>query len=147
MNTRELEDLFHSKGCNPGQYAITNIGTKSDLFCLIQRKGKWQICYSERGCFEPPIFESLDEHAACERYAELILQQRHDHLVGLFTNSTNLEAITKILESESITFHSDSIPLNSHTKQFRLFIYNDDIFKAQSLWPNLPLDDDTIIQP
>ena len=142
MNTQKLAQQFATEGCNPATYCIGTPWQVTDIFCLTQIDGVWQVYFTERGKHEPPIFESVDEAAACDFYFDLIMGMRHDHCVGVFREETAVRTLQSLLAQHNIPCHTDKIPYGgSGTPRYRVFVTGKDIFATNMLLGNVPLKD------
>lgn len=142
MNIEQLTQRLEEEGCNPGNYCIGKPWQVTDIFCLTQIDGVWQIYFTERGKHEPPIFTSPDEAAACDYYFELMMGIRHDHLVGYFREETAVHALQTLLNQHNIPSHTDKVPYGGWADpRYRVFVTGKDIFAASSLLGDVPLRD------
>jgi hypothetical protein len=135
MNARELEQRLVAEGCNPNNYCIGPPQRPvTDIYCLDQLEGEWQVFYTERGRDEPPIFTTRDETDACEYYYRQITSMRQDHLVGFFRSEVNARALMAKLEAAGLNPRQDAIPYGGWADpRFRVFVTGKAIFETKKL--------------
>lgn len=142
MDINELENRLAEEGCNPLLYAIGAPGTASDAFSLTQVDGTWQVCYTERGLDDDPIFTSKSEDEACQFFFRHIMGMRHDHCVGFFRSEQVAQELGAKLKQHGVESHQDKIPFGGWTDpRFRVFVTGKAIFKARELLGVVPIED------
>jgi hypothetical protein len=144
MTVRELERRFVEEGCNPNNYCIGPPQCPvTDIYCLDQMDGEWQVFYTERGRDDPPIFTDTDETEACEYYYRQITSFRQDHCVGFFRSEENARALMAKLQAAGLYPHQDAIPYGGWVDpRFRVFVTGKAIFTARELLGLEALTDD-----
>lgn len=143
MNSTQLEQKLLAAGCHPNNFSIGAPWQKTDLFCLEQVNGVWQVYYSERGQRSAPIFETTDETAACAFYFDHIMQIQHRHLVGFFESEARaVELMQRLAKAGLTAVRNDMPPLKAGTPPIkRVFVIGTEIFPVRQLYPTLPLTD------
>ncbi len=141
MNASELEKILLEAGCSPHNFCIGSPGTASDVFCLSEQDGIWQIYYTERGRDSNPLFESRHEAEACQFYFDKMMSMEHWHLAGFFVDdesATKMQDELKALGIEPI--RNDMPPLQAGGPNVRrVFVVGKDIFKVKEIYPSLPV--------
>ncbi len=135
MNVHELEQRLLEEGCNPNNFCIGPPRCPvTDIDCLDQVDGEWQIFYTERGQDSPPIFTTRDEAEACEFYFQRIMSFRQDHCVGFFRSSELAKSLVEKLEQHGLAPRQDAIPYGGWLdSRFRVFVTGKAIFKSREL--------------
>jgi len=138
----ELGQRLQQEGCNSSFYAIGSPGLASDAYCLTRHRGEWRVFYTERGCDQPPIFESRSEEEACEFFYKFIMRFRHDHCIGFFRSKAETDALCEKLREHGVPFHQDTIPYGGPKDiRHRVFVVGKVVFKARELLGELLLED------
>lgn len=135
MNTSELEQRLLAEGCNPNNFCIGPPRCPvTDIDCLDQVDGEWQVFYTERGQDSPPIFTTRDEAEACEYYFQRIMALRHDHCVGFFRSEELTRALVEKLELAGLAPRQDAIPYGGwKDPRYRVFVTGKAIFKTREI--------------
>ncbi|MFT3912288.1 MAG: hypothetical protein QM737_22870 [Ferruginibacter sp.] len=146
MELIELYEKLLSEGCN--HFYIEGIGGPfpSDVDCLYEYNGNWEICYTERGQKSEPIYSSPNKEEAIQYYYDHIMRMEHWHLV-VFTRSYKIfKSYKDQLEGLGIRVIQNDIPAYSekNDRVYRLFVVNKSIFKAKEKFENLPYFDPDI---
>jgi hypothetical protein len=146
MELQALYDKFISKGCN--RFYIDGVGgpQSDDVECFGENNGQWEIYYIERGQKSKPLFSCTDKTEAIAYYYKHVLSLEHRHLIA-FTRSNEIMASKKrALESFGIRTIQNDIPhyRTIGDRIFRLFVNNQDIFKATEILNTVPYFDDDL---
>ena len=140
MTISEIESKLLAEGCNRNQFATGQRGAANDAYCLIQRDGKWEVFYTERGEESSPIYSSASEEEACEFFFNHILSLEHWHLVGWFVNEAEAIDFEKRIAALGVKPIRNDIPFKSRKiDRFRVFVMGKDIFPVKAAIPELPL--------
>lgn len=142
MNIQVLNQRLLDEGCNPGRFNIGPRGIVTDIDCLDQVDGVWQVFFTERGRDDPPFFTTTSEEEACEFYFKHIMSMRQDHMVGFFHKEENARALMENLEQHGLAPIQDKIPYGGwHDPRFRVFVIGKAIFKAREILSEIPVSD------
>ena len=145
MTTTELERRLLAEGCSPANYAIN---TRSyDGFCLLHNGRGWAVFYSERGQDQEPLFISLDEDAACQFFYDFVLNMQHRHLAVFLRSEPAARALRARLEAQGIATHADRMLYGRNDYRHRVMVVGKDVFRAQALLGQLPVEDAADTQP
>jgi len=141
MDLSELKKKLVEEGCNSNNYCIGSSCSKSDIYCLSEKNGKWSIFYTERGSNAAPTFESQSEEEACDFYYKKIMSIEHWHNVGFFESDEPALKLQDELKAAGITCINDEIPsLKPDGPRIkRVFVVGKDIFKVKTMHANLPV--------
>ena len=141
MKASELENILLEAGCSPNNFCIGSSGTASDVYCLSEKDGIWQVYYTERGRDSDPLFESRNEAKACQFYFDKIMRIEHWHLVGFFEDDKSAIKMQDELKASGIKpIRNDMPPLQAGDPNLRrVFVVGKDIFKVKEIYPSLPV--------
>lgn len=142
MNTQELAHRLFSEGCNAANYSIGSSGTLSEGYYLAFIQNRWQVCYTERGKDQSPIYTTFNEAEACEFYFQHIMAMRQDHCVGFFQSKQKSDALVIMLSEIGVASFQDQIPYRGPSDpRYRVFVTGKAIFAARSALGKLPIRD------
>ncbi|MDD5262970.1 MAG: hypothetical protein PHD76_14090 [Methylacidiphilales bacterium] len=141
MTISELESKLLAEGCNKHRFAIGARGMADDAFCLVQKNGKWEVFYTERGCDSSPIFSAESETEACAFFYRHILSLEHWHIVGSFldeADAVKLEA--RVRELGAVPIRNDvKCFTGKRDDRYRVFVVGKDIFPVRNGILGVPL--------
>lgn len=147
MDLQKLHDKLIAEGCSTSNFHIEGIGPLgSDVFCLGEEFGVWEVFYSERGTKGEVLFSNPIKERAIQFFYDYILRIDHWHLIT-FTRSEELfHTYKKRLSDAGIKTIQNDIPHYSHHEDriYRLFVVNKDIFKARKIFGTLPHIDQSL---
>lgn len=73
MNSSELKEALVSKGVNETLYSIGERASQSESYSIVEKDGRWQVLYKERGRFSE-VKVDLTETEACDLVYEMFKQ-------------------------------------------------------------------------
>jgi hypothetical protein len=129
-NLAQLERKLQAEGCH--RYLLNQYG--DDEFCLVRDKDEWVVGYTERGFLREELYRTSSESQACEFMFQQIMQIRHDHVAGLFTDLTDAQELMRYFGYLGIKHH-----LYSTGQQHRVFVYGRDVHVVRNHFGELPL--------
>jgi hypothetical protein len=100
-NLAQLERKLQAEGCH--RYLLNQYG--DDEFCLVRDKDEWVVGYTERGFLREELYRTSSESQACEFMFQQIMQIRHDHVAGLFTDLTDAQELMRYFGYLGIKHH------------------------------------------
>ena len=141
MRISDLEKMLLEEGCNPDNFCIGPGGAKSDVFCLNENYGTWQVYYTERGSNSKPIYESRSEKEACQFYINEIMSFDHWHIVGFFETEESAKKMEQELRAAGIEpVRNDMPPLKAGGPNIkRVFVVGKQIFQVRKMYEILPV--------
>jgi hypothetical protein len=126
----DLERKLQAEGCH--RYLLNKYG--DDEFCLVRVQDQWVVGYTERGFLREELFRSSSESQACGFMYTQIMQIRHDHVAGLFTDLSDAGELMRYLGYLGIKHH-----LHSTNNQHRVFVYGHDVHVVRNHFGELPI--------
>lgn len=146
-NTEKLE-LLHQELMRKGRYnswivGMRNKSYKHDVFCLDYVDQKWKIYYTERGRDASADLETNDLDEAINFYREKILASDYSHCIVFTKTQNKIDEYKYILDKNGISSIQNDMTYYHEEEEtaFRLFVLNEDVFKAERLFGTLPYQD------
>jgi len=138
---KQLHDEFIAQGYN--QFYIEGIGGPTsdgtEIFGL--NNGNWEICYTERGQKNRPLFSSTNKKEAIDYYRKHVASIKHHHLAAFTRSMKKIEEIKILLGNNSIEYWQNDV--SSYTEigdtVYRIFVFNKDIYRIKDIDRSLPL--------
>lgn len=138
---KELYDEFIAEGFS--QFYIEGIGgpTSDGSQILGLHNGNWEVCYTERGQRQKPLFSSSNKKEAIDFYRNHVYGIKHHHLAAFTRSKESIEKIKARLGNNNIEYWQNDIPSYSEVGDtvYRLFVFNKDIFRIKEIDETLPL--------
>jgi hypothetical protein len=138
MDCESLRQRLEAAGCSESSYSI---GCRNDGTLALEPFGdEWWVFYTERGIVNEPEFRSTSEAEACAYLWEKMQHVRHDHLVGVFSDSGEAQEFVAWLERLGLPYHLNPIPHPVVTPTMhRVFVHGKAIFEVRKHLPSLPI--------
>ncbi|MEQ1773761.1 MAG: hypothetical protein ABL891_08255 [Burkholderiales bacterium] len=140
MNVAELQRRFDEEAANG--YVIGPDRRESDVYCLTQKGSHWEVCYTERGLDQSPLFTSGSEQEACDYFFKYMMSFRHDHCAGFFRSKTAADAFHVKLEAMRLSPWQDKIPYGGlNEPRYRVLVAGKAIFAVRAAFGAVPVRD------
>ncbi len=130
MRISELKNKLIAEGCNKHRFGVMCI--TDDAYNIMMIDNRWEVFYSERGKNSKSIFISDDEQESCDYFYNLILNEKHWHLVGFCKDENDVNQIEDQLKEINVKPIRNDIPAytNKNDPRYRIFVEGKDVFKV-----------------